>query len=102
MDQKDALTNEKLNKKFKSQFDLVEHAIRLVDNMVKSGRSPRIKLDIQNPAVIVLEEIVQGRDALVDLPERPIAEYSMAVHTTAAIIPEKSRTGEKKKGRRLL
>lgn len=102
MEQKDALTNEKLNKKFKSQFDLVEHAIRLVDNMVKSGRSPRIKLDIQNPAVIALEEIVQGRDALVDLPERPVMEYAMAVQTTTAVLPEKSRTVEKKKGRRLL
>lgn len=63
MENKDHLTNETLGDKFKSQFDLVNYAIRLADNFIKSGRPPRIiKMESQNPAAMILEEIRQGKD----------------------------------------
>ncbi|KAF3361433.1 hypothetical protein PHSC3_002064 [Chlamydiales bacterium STE3] len=67
METKDNLTNETLGTKFKSQFDLVNYAIRYVDRYIKSGRAPRvIKFEIQNPAALVLEEIRQGKDEYED------------------------------------
>lgn len=59
------ITNETLGGKFKSQFKLVNYAIKLAENMIHSGRAPRIKrIDIQNPAAIILEELIQGKDQL--------------------------------------
>lgn len=61
------LTNEKIISRFESQFDLVNYAIKLAENMVKSGRAPRIKSDKQSKAFIVLEEIIQGKDSCCDV-----------------------------------
>lgn len=99
--EKKSITNEKVSAKFKSQFDLVGYAIELVNNMVKSGRSPRVKSDIQNPAVIALEEIVQGKDILDDLPEMSIQESVTYVFQSKEAEPEIIKSPEKKK-RRLL
>lgn len=99
---KESLTNEKIKKKFNSQFELVGHAIALVDNMVKSGRAPRVKSLSENPAVLVLEEIEQGKDSLEMLPmDVPVAT---AVATTYAIQEvETPKAPEKKaKSRRIL
>lgn len=56
------LTTEKIKQKFKSQFELVSYAIRLAENMIRSGREPRVKTDIQNKAIQVLAEIACGKD----------------------------------------
>lgn len=55
-------TNEELSKKFKNNFDLVNYAISLAENMIKSGRDTRVKCDTQNRAMLILEEINQGKD----------------------------------------
>lgn len=55
-------TNESLRKKFKSQFELVRYAISLAENMIITGREPRIKTDLQNRAMQVLAEIGAGKD----------------------------------------
>lgn len=75
MDKKDSivasLTTEKIKQRFKSQFDLVSYAIRLAENMIRSGREPRIKTDIQNKALQVLSEIAAGKDQFDEiLPEQ--------------------------------
>lgn len=62
MEQKDQLTNEKIRKKFASQFDLVNYAIRLAENMIQTGRDPRVKIDSHNRSMQVLSEIVSGKD----------------------------------------
>jgi hypothetical protein len=62
MEHKETLTNEQLRKKFISQFELVNYAIRLAENMIKSGRAPRVKLDTQNAAMQILAEISAGKD----------------------------------------
>jgi DNA topoisomerase VI subunit B len=58
------ITNEALKKKFKNQFELVSYAISLAENMILTGRDPRVKTDTQNRAMQILEEIMAGRDQL--------------------------------------
>lgn len=74
MDVKIPLTNEKVCKKFRSQFDLVNYAIRLAENMIKTGRDSRVKIDSQNRALQVLSEIVNDKDQFDEIPEAEVAE----------------------------
>ena len=63
MDKKTTLTNEDLKKKFgASNFELVNYAIKLAENMIKTSRDARVKSDMQNRALLVLEEIIEGKD----------------------------------------
>lgn len=78
MEHKENLTNERLGGKFTNQFELVNYAIKLAENMVRSGRSPRIKSDIQNPAVIILEELIQGKDHLEDIGSKEVLKVEIA------------------------
>jgi len=64
---KNALTNEKISRKFNNQFDLVNYAIKLAENMIKSGRDPRVKIDSQNRALQVLAEISEDKDRFDEL-----------------------------------
>lgn len=57
------LTNEELAKKFKSNFELVNHAIKMAENMIRTGRD-RIEAEFQNRAMMVLEEINTGKVSL--------------------------------------
>ncbi len=102
MEQKKNLTNEKMGEKFKSQFELVDHAIKVVNNLVKSGRAPRIKIEIQNPAVIALEEINQGRDVFEDIPVMTVHEqvtYAFQAARESDAAPKPEKVPEKKKRR---
>ena len=69
MEKKDNFTNEKLSKKFVSQFDLVNYAIRLAENMIKTGRDPRVKTESQNRSLQILAEIAQDKDQFDEIPE---------------------------------
>lgn len=68
MEFKVPLTNEKVRKKFKSQFDLVNYAIKLAENMIKTGRDCRVKTDSQSRALQVLQEIIQDKDQFDEIP----------------------------------
>lgn len=57
-----ALTNEKLSKKFNSSFELVNYAIKLAENIVKTGRNSAVRTTVQNPAYWALLEIVENKD----------------------------------------
>jgi len=61
---KNFLTNEKIKKRFVSQFDLVTYAIKLATNMIQTGRDSRVKCDSQNRTMHVLTEILNGKDQL--------------------------------------
>lgn len=65
---KATFTTENIRKKFLSTFDLVNYAIKLAENMVKSGRAARVQSEVENPAVQVIDEINQGRDHFDDIP----------------------------------
>ncbi len=61
------LTNQEISKRFVNQFDLVNYAIKLTENMIRSGRAPRVKVDVDNPVVQVLAEIEAGKDKFEDI-----------------------------------
>lgn len=83
---KNFLTSEELSKKFINPFDLVNYAIRLADNMLKSGRPPRINVDTDNPAVQILEEIEAGKDKFEEIIA-PQDEVSVETMTTVNTSP---------------
>lgn len=63
-----SLTSEEISKKFKNQFDFVNYAIRLAENMIQTGRGPRVVSRTENPALQVLEEILAGKDKFEEIP----------------------------------
>lgn len=103
MQQKESLTNEFVKKKFKSQFDLVNYAIRLSEQMIRSGRAPSTTTDSENAAVIIIEEIVEGKDKLeeISLKEAAIEIQELKERSEAPSAPSLKST-EKKKTRRIL
>lgn len=64
------LTSEALCRKYSSHFEFVNHAIKLAENFIYSGRAPRVPTDeSQSVPSIILQEIVEGKDYFEDLPE---------------------------------
>lgn len=96
-----ALTNEKIKTKFESPFELVGYAIQLVTNMVLSGRAPMVKTSVENPAVIALDEIAQGKDVMTEIPVS-VAQISASVSITPVAEVETPRPPKKEKPRRIL
>ena len=56
------LTNERLLKRFKSQFELVDHAIGIAAHMIHSGKEGRGKSDNQNVALEVIDGLQENVD----------------------------------------
>lgn len=81
METKETITNEKIRKKFKNQFDLVNYAIKLAENMIKSGRDARVKVESQNRASQLLAEISVGSDQFDVIPEVVVDVSTMAPRT---------------------
>lgn len=59
---KDCLTNEYIKKDFKSSFDLINYAIKLAKDMIKSDRPCRVSTPIHNRAYQILLEIAEKKD----------------------------------------
>jgi len=104
---KETYTNEKLSKKFVSQFDLVNYAIRLAENMIRSGRETRVKTEHKNRAMQILMEITQDKDVFDEIPETE-QEYEEGVLKLARQAEERAATfttnakyAEKKKSRKI-
>jgi hypothetical protein len=72
MENRKSLTSEEISKKFKNQFDFVNYAIRLAENMIQTGRGPRMITRTENPALQVLEEILAGKDKFEEIPVKPV------------------------------
>lgn len=70
------LTNEALSGRFQSNFALVTYAIHLAENMVHSGRTAHVGVDIDNPAVLVIEEIASGKDKIEPIKFEPKVKHS--------------------------
>jgi len=83
MELKKYLTNEVLSNKYGNSFELVNHAIAVADQMLKSDRRCRVPTQVKNRAYQVLLEVVEGRDSLEsspdDLPEHEPIEPSTEV-----------------------
>lgn len=71
--EKERLTNEKLLNKFNNQFELVNYAIKLVENMIHTGRAPRVRTETQNSSLNVIAELSAGKDTLEEIPPPQIA-----------------------------
>lgn len=61
---KECLTNESIKKEFKSPFDLINYAIKLAKDMIRTDRACRVATPIQNRAYQVLLEIYEKKDFL--------------------------------------
>lgn len=107
---KESLTNEKLGKRFKNQFDLVNYAIKLAENMIKTGRETRFKTDVQNRALQIIGEISTNKDQFDEIPVQVVEENryedrgpnGKQVHHHHDDDDEMSKPVEKKKGRKIL
>lgn len=90
MDIIDNLTNEEISKRFNNQFDLVNYAIGLATNMIQTGRDPRVKMNTENPALLILEEIAEGKDEFVEVPKKEVVKKyeEVAVHVKETMIIE--------------
>lgn len=71
------LTNENITAKFKSSFELVIYAIKLAEDMIKTGRDARVKSEVQNRAMLILEEIREGKDHLDEIKISTSAEADL-------------------------
>lgn len=67
--EKESLTNEQLRLKCKSQFELVNYAIRLAEHFIKSGREPSPSSGTKNLSLQILAEIADVKNNLEKLPE---------------------------------
>jgi DNA-directed RNA polymerase subunit omega len=94
MEKKKRFTNETLSKKFNSNFELVNYAIRLAENMIKSGRDSRVKSEVQNRAMLILEEIHEGKDHFDEIKE--VVRSSQVSDSISA----ESSSGEKQERRK--
>lgn len=88
MEKRESLTNEKLKAKFISQFELVNYAIRLAENMIHSGRGPRVRLDTDNVAQQVVAEIQAGKDHFVEYTGEEKVESEPYVFSTVSMSEE--------------
>lgn len=88
---KEQLTNEELRGKFKNNFDLVNYAILLAENMIKSGRDSRVKSDMQNRAMLILEEIREGKDQFDEIrTNHSVVETSLQDFITPKLVEERA------------
>lgn len=99
------ITNEQIRKKFTSQFDLVNYAISLAENMIRSGREPRLKIDSQNRAMQVIAEIATGKDLFDELiPAATVEVEEEATFRTKSVdtrnMKETGKHSESKRSRR--
>lgn len=104
MEKNEFLTNESIRKKFKSQFELVNYAIKLSEQMIHSGRAPMIDTESENTAVIIIEEINEGKDKFDEhiFVSKEIIVEPQSVKNGVDVVPAPAKAAEKKKTRRIL
>lgn len=99
METKEQLTNEKIRKRFVNQFELVNYAIKLAENMIRTGRDPRVKVDSHNRSLQVIGEIASGKDYLDEIFEEEETEV-FKLQEPEVSLTEKAK--ERKKSRKAL
>lgn len=104
--EKERLTNEQLRQKSKSQFDLVNYAIKLAEYFIRSGHEPSYHSGLKNPALQVLAEIASNKGELEEIPEIIIEEEEVEEISYKANVNGKEhresaspKGGEKKKAK---
>ena len=97
MEMKEPLTNEFIREKFNNQFELVNYAIKLSEQMIRRG------MESENVAVDIIDDIVEGRDKFDEsfLDSKEIIKEPQDLKKAM----DSSQTGkpaDKKKARRIL
>ncbi|MGA8164213.1 MAG: hypothetical protein WB791_04210 [Waddliaceae bacterium] len=87
--ERENLTNEKVRTRFTNQFDLINHAIKLAEDLIKSGRHLREHTTTDNPALQAIEELLSHEDKGYDGKE------IHAVESTELDIQEEQESIEK-------
>ncbi len=91
------LTNEKISKRFKSQFDLVNHSIRLASHYIQAGIEPSPG-SADNIVNDVLKDVELGRDTFQDLDDDEDEEMDV-LEATLALKKEQDEDSPPKKSR---
>lgn len=91
------LTNEEITKQFKSNFELVNYAIKLAENMIKTGRDSRVKSDVKNRAMLILAEIHEGKDQFDDIEVLDSASQELGLDAIYSHLPVHEDRPEKRK-----
>ncbi len=104
MEKNEFLTNESIRKKFKSQFELVNYAIKLSEQMIHSSRPPMVDTESENTAVIIVEEINEGKDVFDEhiLVSKEIIVEPETLKNGVDVNHAPAKATEKKKTRRIL
>jgi hypothetical protein len=102
MDLKENLTNEKVKKKFSSQFELVNYAIKLATNMIMTGRDCRVKIDSQNRAMQILSEILNDKDHFDEIVEEAVTALEEMQPRQEEDRSFSARGAERKRSRKIL
>lgn len=89
------LTNEKISKRFRSQFDLVNHAIRLAGHFIHAGVAPSPG-SADNIVNDVLKDIETGRDLYQSFDEEEEEEEEIL---PVLIIEEEEESPKKSRSR---
>ena len=72
--------------------------LNLAENMIKTGRDARVKSDVQNRAMLILEEIHEGKDHFDDIEISTGATHSnmgMMDELKSALVFEERTEGRK-------
>lgn len=97
------LTNEQLSKRFRSQFDLVNHAIRMAGHLILSGHAPGPGSS-DNLIDDVLTDIKLGRDAYMDFEEEEESEEELdevEIFSSRDLVEDEAVPTKKKRARTL-
>ncbi len=97
MEVKKTLTNEKLQKRFSSLFELVNYAIDVAENMILTGREPNTETGVQNRAVQVLDEISKHKETFEEVSVDQIREPELAQPTRESIVQKAEAVQAEKK-----
>jgi len=90
-----AYTNEKLSKRFKSNFELVNYAIHLAEDKIKAGRDTA-GIQQDNLVVSIISDLAAGRDVL-----RPVVVAAVTKEVIIEQVPEDNgAVVERKKAKR--
>lgn len=96
-------TNEKLSRRFKSNFELVNYAIHLAEDRIRAGRDLH-EISNENLVVSVVKDLVTGKETLFPTlisKEKVVVEVFKAEPThESSKLNDESSSEKPKKGKR--
>lgn len=94
-------TNEKLAKKFKSSFELVNYAILMAEEKIRSGRDSHA-IDSDNLVITVMKDLAAGKDILIPIIISPTVVEVLKIEQPNGKIDLSASEGVKKAKRKII